>query len=74
MITNLFCNAGEAGKVTKKYSGKYSENTCKSEYFDTLAKEYFSSIFRKYSENTGEKLTENTLKIHEKIHCETPYY
>jgi hypothetical protein len=74
MIINLFCNAEEAGKVADKYSGKYSKNTCKSEYFGTLAKEYFSSIFQKYSENTHEKLAENTLKIHEKLYRETPYY
>jgi hypothetical protein len=72
MITNLFCNAGEAGKVAKKYSGKYSKNTCKSKYFGALAKEYFLSIFQKYSKNTHEKITENTLKIHKKSHHETP--
>jgi hypothetical protein len=72
MIINLFCNAREAGKVAEKYSGKYSKNTCKSEYFGALAKEYFLSIFQKYSENTREKLAENTPKIREKLHRETP--
>jgi hypothetical protein len=41
MITNLSCNAREAGKATEKYSGKYSENTCKSKYLVALAKEFF---------------------------------